>query len=153
MSEQSRHDEVVRHIAATRFPFPNQQDWPADYVTVVNAGTKARAVATALGEVYPDIVIVDGAGAVREMGEVETDVSPEMAEKWQAYSAAVPIHPDTGVRHLFVYVPAGQEEATKAMLEAHGISYSGLRGYRFEADGGIRIVPHTTPGAPQDHRE
>jgi hypothetical protein len=153
MGDQSRHDEVVRHIAATRFPFPNQQDWPADYVTLVNAGTRTRGVATALGEVHPDIVIVDRGGEVREMGEVETDVAPGLAEKWQAYSAAVPIHPDTGVRHFFVYVPAGQEEAARAMLEAHAISYAGLRAYRFEQDGTIRIIPHTTPGAAQDHRE
>lgn len=153
MAVMSQHDDVVRHVATTRFPFPNQQDWPANYETIVNAGQRRRAVPTAQGEAYPDIVIVGGDGAVREMGEVETDLAPEMAAKWRAYSDAVPVHPDTGVRHFFVYVPAGQEDAAKVMLEDGGISYAGLRGYRFESDGTIRIVPHTTPGAAQDHRE
>lgn len=153
MSEQAPHDAVVRHVAATRFPFPDQQNWPATYDTVVNVGIPARAVATPDGDAYPDIVIVDDADTVREMGEVETEVAPALAAKWRAYAVALPINPETGVRQFFVYVPAGQEEAARAMLDAHGVSYAGVRAYAVAPDGGVRIVPYVTPGAAQDHRE
>lgn len=153
MSEQIDHDEVVRHVAATRFPFPDQQNWPANYDTVVNVGDPVRPVAPAAGDAHPDIVIVDDGDVVREMGEVETEVAPEMADKWQAYSAALPINPDTGVRQFFVYVPAGREEEARALLDARSISYAGVRGFRRDEDGRIRIAPYVTPGAAQDHRE
>jgi len=61
--------------------------------------------------------------------------------------------PDTGVRQFFVYVPLGQEETARAMLDGHGVSYAGVRAYAIAADGGVRIVPYVTPGAAQDHRE
>ena len=152
MDEQAIHDAVARHVAATRFPFPNQQDWPATYETVVNAGNLVRPVATAAGDAHPDIVIVDDGGVPRELGEVETEVVARTAAKWRAYSAALPVNPDTGVRQFVVYVPSGQEEAARSLLEANGISYAGARAYEMEADSRVRIVPYVTPGAPQDHR-
>ncbi len=153
MANSIDHDAIVRHIADTRFPFLDQQDWPADYHTIVNAGSPTLVIGTSAGDAYPDIVIVNDDQAVCEMGEVENEVTPDLAKKWRYYSETVPVNDDTGVRHFFVYVPDGQEEVARAMLEENGISYSGVRAYRLETDGRIRIVPYVTPGAVKDHRE
>jgi len=153
MTQPIDHDAVVRHIAGARFPFPDQQDWPADYRTVVNAGNPTTSIDTPDGLAYPDIVIVNDDREIREMGEVETEITSDLVGKWQAYSEAVPIDGETGVRPLFVYVPDGQEETARALLQENGISFAGVRAYRVENDGRIRIIPYVTPGAAKDHRE
>lgn len=153
MTQPIDHGAIVRHIAGARFPFPNQQDWPADYHTVVNAGNPTTPIDTPAGPAYPDIVIVNDDREVREMGEIETEVTPDLVEKWRGYSAALPVDAAIGVRPFFVYVPDGQEETARAMLEANGISFAGVRAYRVENDGRIRIIPYVTPGAAKDHRE
>ncbi|MCC6312684.1 MAG: hypothetical protein IT337_01625 [Thermomicrobiales bacterium] len=151
--DQALHDRVARHIADKRFPFPNQQNWPADFQTVVNAGQQNRAIELSDGAAYPDIVIVDGGDTVREMGEIELAVDDSLAAKWAAYSAALPINPDTNVRQFFVYGPSGQEETARQLLDQNGISYAGVRQFLVADDGAIRIIPYVTPGAAQDHRE
>lgn len=144
------HDEVARVVAATRFPFKGQADWPADYVTHVNAGAPKRAIPTPDGPLYPDIVVVDGNDRVREIGEVELAVDEGCAARWRRGSAAADDDTDSGARHFFVYVPAGLEEAAKRVLDAHGISYAGVRGWR--ADGGfIEVLPFITTGEAKDH--
>jgi hypothetical protein len=150
---ESAHDRVVRFVAARRFPFPGQTDWPADNVTLTNAGERRRGIATPAGTRYPDIVVVSTAGDVREVAEVETEVTPAVAEAWAWSSAAADTRTRTGVRHFFVYVPAGREAEARQLLESRGISYAGLRTWAVDAAGAIHIVPIVTPGDPKDHVE
>ena len=74
MNENAR---VTRWIAANRFPFPDQTDWPAAYVTITNESGPIRGVAVGDGMSFPDIVIVDGISQdIAEIGEVEGREAP-----------------------------------------------------------------------------
>ena len=148
----STHDRVAAHVAATRFPFPGQVDWPADYRTVVNVPEPSAAIPGPDGPLYPDIVILDGSGRVREVGEVETEVDPRRVERWRAGSLAADDRTETGVRHFFLYVPEGAEAAARELLDGNAVSSAGLRAYRVASDGGVAILPVVTPGGPKDHR-
>ena len=145
------HDLVVKTIAATRFPFPDQTTWPAGYVTNVNAGNPQIAIDTPAGKHYPDIVITDATGRIREMGEVEMAISEAALPYMTAGSALTDNDTPTKVKHFFVYVPAGQEEKAKTLLEGANISYAGVRGFTVE-DGKVGIVPFATAGDSYDHQ-
>jgi len=69
------HDAVVNYIAKTRFPFPGQKTWAPDYRTLTNVPARKHGIQISGGEHFPDIVILDGTGRVREIGEVEMNVS------------------------------------------------------------------------------
>jgi hypothetical protein len=58
----------------------------------------------------------------------------------------------TGVRHFFLYVPTGLERAAQILLESHNISYAGVRGFHFDAEGIVAIVPFVTKGSAYDHQ-
>ncbi len=146
------HDRLARMIAKTRFPFADQVDWPKDYVTMVNVDGPERAIPGPDGEHYPDIVIVDGKDQVREVGEVELAADEACLPIWQAGSEAADDHTDSGDKHFFVYVPAGEEAKAKDLLERHGISYAGVRGWAVADDGALEIVPFVTPGEAKDHK-
>jgi hypothetical protein len=146
------HDRVVRFIAATRYPFPDQTDWPASYVTLTNDEHQQRGIATDAGMAFPDIVIVDAeADRIAEIGEVETGVDPDFTRKWALY-ASVCKPSSTGARSFFIYVPRGYGQDALRVLEESGVSYAGLRTYHIEPDGEIRITPIATPGDAKDHR-
>jgi hypothetical protein len=147
------HDRAVRFIAANRFPFPGQTDWLPDNVTLTNESRPVRGIETPGGAHYPDIVILSGTGAIREVAEVETEVTDDRARIWRLGSLAADTKTRTGVRHFFVYVPAGLEDEALRLLERHGISYAGVRTWTVGADGLIRVVPVRTPGDPKDHVE
>lgn len=147
-----RHDLVVNTIARTRFPFPGQTTWPADYVTLTNVPERRRSIRTPSGEHYPDIVISDGTGRIRELGEVEMNVDSSSLHYLKAGSEIADDDTPTRVKHFFVYVPAGMEEKAQALLEDNGISYAGVRGFTIDADGAVRIVPFVTKGDPYDHQ-
>jgi hypothetical protein len=154
MSTHSRevHDRVVRYIAANRFPFPGQTTWKPDNVTITNESEKRVGIPTPDGMHYPDIVITDEDGAIRETGEVEVDVRAEYASYWKVSSEASDNETDTGVKHFFVYVPEGWQDVAARLIEEHDISYSGLRSYRVGEDGSISVTPVDTPGNEEDHR-
>ena len=147
------HDRVVRFIAANRFPFPGQADWPPDNVTITNDAQPQKGIRMPEGLHYPDIVIASTAGEVREVAEVETEVTPETARIWAWSAAASDTKTKTGVRHFFVYVPAGQQEEARRLLEERRISFAGLRTWEIDATGHVRVVPVVTPGDPKDHVE
>ena len=153
MATRADHDRVVRFVAKHRFPFPGQTDWPADNVTLTNETTRQRGIDTPEGVHYPDIVVVARGGTLREVAEVETELSPDTAKIWAWGSAAADTKTKTGVRHFFVYVPEGQGEAARRLLERHAISHAGLRTWRIDADGQIHIVPVVTTGDAKDHVE
>jgi len=104
MPSQHDHDRAVRFIAASRFPFPGQTDWPPDNLTLTNETERKKGIAGPDGTHYPDIVIVSKAGQIREVAEIETEVSPARARIWAASSAASDNGTKTGVKHFFVYV-------------------------------------------------
>lgn len=147
-----QHDLVVNAIARTRFPFPGQTTWPADYVTQTNVPERRRSIRTPSGEHFPDIVISDGTGRIRELGEVEMEVDASSLPYLKAGSEIADSDTPTHVKHFFVYVPAGMEERAQALLEDNDISYAGVRGFTINADGTVRIVPHVTKGDPYDHQ-
>jgi hypothetical protein len=148
----SLHDRVVAFIARTRFPFAGQTTWPDGYVTLTNVPARTRSIAVARGEHFPDIVIVDGAGRVREIGEIEMTVSADAVPHLRAGSEAADSDTPTGVRHLFLYVPAGMEQAAQKLLDDNGISYAGVRGFTVNADETVTVVPYVTKGDPYDHQ-
>ena len=119
------HDLVVNAIATTRFPFPDQTTWPSDYVTLTNVPERRRSISVDGAEHFPDIVIVDGAGRIRETGEVEFSLDPAKVPLWRAASLAADDDTSAKVRHFFFYVPAGLEEAAQALLDDNAISYAG----------------------------
>jgi len=146
------HHAVVAYVARTRFPFHDQTDWPADYRTLTNTGRPMRSIPLEGREYFPDIVIVNTKGEVREIGEVEAEPGEALVPAWRACSLAADNLTESGSRHFFLYVPAGREADIVALLDRHGISFAGVRGYAAEADGTIRIVPHETRGDAKDHR-
>lgn len=146
------HDRVVEFIARTRFPFAGQTRWPADYVTLTNVPVRQRSIAGVQGEFFPDIVIVDGTGRVREIGEVEQTLSADAVPQLRAGSESADADTPTGVRHFFLYVPSGMEQPAQTLLDDNAISYAGVRGFTISADGTVTIVPFVTKGDPYDHQ-
>jgi hypothetical protein len=146
------HDLVVNYIAKTRFPFPGQTTWAADYRTLTNVPVRTRSIPTPAGEHWPDIVIVDGTGRVRELGEVEMTVDAASLPYLRAGSELADNDTPTKVRHFFLYVPAGKEAAAQKLLDDNGISYAGVRGFTVNANGTVKIVPFVTRGDPYDHQ-
>ena len=114
------HDRVVRFVAKNRFPFPGQTDWPADNVTLTNETTRQRGISTPEGTHYPDILVIARGGALREVAEVETELTDETAKVWGWGSAASDTKTKTGVRHFFVYVPDGLGQAALRFSKATG---------------------------------
>lgn len=147
------HDRVVNFIARTRFPFPGQTTWPDGYVTQTNSPKRQRSIPTPAGEHYPDIVITDHTGRVRELGEVEMTVDEASVAYWKAGSDLADNDTPTRVKHFFLYVPRGRESQAQALLEAHGVSYAGVRGFVIGEDDTIAIAPFVTKGDPYDHQE
>ena len=85
-------NRIARIIAATRFPFVDQENWPKDRQTIVNDEVKRYAISTSIGILYPNIVIAHSDGSIREIGVVETSesVSEESLPRWRALSEVVP---------------------------------------------------------------
>jgi hypothetical protein len=146
------HDAVVNYIAKTRFPFPGQKHWPSDYRTLTNVPVRKHGIQIPGGEHFPDIVVLDGTGRVREMGEVEMNVSDIATATLKAASEIADTDTETKVRHFFLYIPVGQEAAAQTLLETNGVSYAGLRGFQATPDGRIKIIPSVTPGDSYDHQ-
>jgi len=142
---------VIDVIAKNRFPFPGQTDWPAGYRTVVNGRHRTISIPGPDGPHWPDIVILDEAGAPVRFGEVERMIDAAAVARWALSSRAADAMNETGVQNLFVYVPAGQAGDALEALDRHGISFAGLREY--EVDGSeVRIRPIVTRGDRYDHQ-
>lgn len=135
------HDLAVRYIAATRFPFPGQKDWPKNYRTVTNEESPRVGIKSDQGFIYPDIVVVDDAGAIRELGEVEMEdsVGPDQVGKWSLYSRSTGMGKIT--KKFFLYVPEGKEEDVERLLRENRIEFAGLRTYSVSKDGKVSVRP------------
>lgn len=150
--DQNLHDRVVHYVAAHRFPFPGQTTWPADYVTLTNVPAPRQGIPGPQGAIhYPDILVVNAAGAPCELGEVEMRVEASAIPYLRACSEAADDLTPAKVRHFFLYVPHGLEAAAVDLLEDARISYAGVRGFAV-ADDTIDIIPFVTPGDQYDHQ-
>ena len=143
-------NRITRIIAATRFPFVDQETWSNDFVTIVNDETKRYGVKWEEGVLYPSIVIAFPDGSIREFGSVEAaeDISDEIVERWRALSDVVPY--GRAHKKLFLYVPEGYEDKTLRLLEENGIDYDGIRGYKVENQS-LKILPFKTLNDEYDH--
>lgn len=151
MSKEQVKERVIRIIAASRFPFVDQKDWPDDYVTITNEREKRRGIDSPTGKVYPSIIIVYGADRVRELGEVEDEdtVTEDQVPKWKLLSEKTGMGRRT--KKFFLYVPEGREKMAEKLLESNHISYAGLRTWTIKS-GNLIITPIKTPDEPKDHR-
>ncbi len=144
-------NRVARIIAATRFPFVDQENWPMDAMTIVNDETRRFGVKWEGGVEYPSVVVLNGDGCIREFGSVEGDdsITEGSVPRWSMLSDCAP----RGRRYkkLFLYVPEGLEEKTLNLLETNGIEYDGIRGYSV-SDGLLRITPYKTLNDEYDHQ-
>jgi len=152
VEEKVLRGRIARIIAATRFPFVDQEDWDESRRTMVNDyRTRAWALSTLEGDLYPSIVVLNGDGSIRECGEVEmeTTFGPETVEKWAALSRY------TGMgerfKKFFLYVPEGSEEEAEKMLDDAEIEYAGLRTWAIRG-GNLVLKPIRTPDMAKDHR-
>ena len=143
-------DRIARIIAATRFPFIDQTTWDENLHTLVNTRSeKAYAVEDPRDKVYPSIVVLNSDGTIREVGEVEMEVEPGLVPKWRLLSEK------TGMgekyRKLFIYVPRGEGDKARRLLEENIIDYAGLREWSIE-EGTLVTRPVVTPDMEYDHR-
>lgn len=151
-SEQEIHDRVAHYIAATRFPFPDQTDWPQGYQTIVNAGNPQAAVTFRGRQHAPDILVVDERQIPREIGEVEMDIRPEIVPRLTTSSMSAPVIQESGVRHFFLYVPEEFAEQAVEFVINYRISLAGLRAFTIDDKGQIQVRPIETKGHAKDHR-
>jgi hypothetical protein len=151
--QRSLHDRVARFVAEHRFPFPDQTDWPSDYRTIVNAGDPQAAARVGGHTHAPDILVVDGRGAAREVAEIEMEVKPEIVPRLTLASRAAPPIAESGVRHFFLFVPVEQGRQALELLRTYRISYAGLRTFEVDEYGTLHIYAFDTPGHARDHRD
>ena len=142
---------VTRIIAATRFPFVDQENWGEGYQTIVNDEQNRFGIKWENGIIYPSIVILNKEGGVQELGMVEPawQVNQMNVVKWRMLSDSA----ERGVtcKKFLLYVPHGYEEKALKLLEENDIDYDGLRGYGI-VDGALKVYPHKTRNDAYDHR-
>lgn len=143
---------VGRIIAATRFPFIDQEDWDMTWGVYTNDYSEEQLIIEVGEERYtPSIVSTFENGDLRVICEVESEenVGEDRVPKWRELSEL------SGVTHklkkFFLYVPEGSESEAQRLLEYNCIEYAGLRTWAVR-DGSLIIKPVTTPDEDKDHR-
>ena len=129
-----RHDATVVEIANLRFPYPDDQH--PELETLLNEPEPSISVGEWEGApLYPDIVVVRRPGQwLQLMAEVETadTVSDESAQqRWLPYSK---------VGDLLLYVPAGRVKEARRICKRHGVTYKGIRTWRFRPVWGLTVT-------------
>jgi hypothetical protein len=150
VSEETTRNRVIRIIAATRFPFVDQEDWGEGYVTIVNDEVKRRGIDTDEAPIYPSIVICRPDGRIQELADVALakEIKPEAVKRWKLLSKAAQIGEKE--KKFFLYVPPGSEKKAQKLLEENKISYAGLRVYAIN-DRILSVTPITTPDSEYDN--
>jgi len=144
-------NRIIRIIAATRFPFVDQEDWGEGYVTIVNDEIKRKGIETEMEIIYPSIVITFVDGRIQEIGEVELEDGVIVANvpKWRLFSDSA--GKGRYVKKFFLYIPEGVEEKAVKLLENNNIEFSGVRTYAVK-NGNLVITPIMSNDGPHDHR-
>jgi hypothetical protein len=99
--------------------------------------------------IYPSIIIVDDEDRVREVGEVEKDITKDQVSKWRLLSERTGMGLRT--KKFFLYVPEGKQTEAEKLLEENQISYAGLRTWAVR-HGSLIVTAIRTPDDPKDHR-
>ena len=144
-------NRIARVIAATRFPFIDQEDWGEGFITIVNDEIKVRGIETDEGIIYPSIVILRSDREIQEIGEVEMEdgVKVENVPKWRLFSENTKV--SRFVKKFFLYVPKGFEEKAMKLLENNNIEYAGLRSWEI-IKGNLSLMLVKSNDGPHDHR-
>ncbi|MFA5870142.1 MAG: hypothetical protein WC941_10640 [Candidatus Bathyarchaeia archaeon] len=147
MDPTTLKNRIIRIIAATRFPFVDQEDWGEGYITIVNDEIKRKGIETGTEIVYPSIVITLADGRIQEIGEVEFEegISVANVPKWRLFSESA--GKGRFVKKFFLYVPEGVEEKAVKLLENNNIEFSGVRTYAVK-NGTLVITPIRATTAP-----
>ena len=143
---------VGRIIAATRFPFIDQEDWDMTWGVYTNDYMEEQLIIEVGEERYtPSIVSTFENGDLRVICEVESEenVSEVQVPKWRALSELAGV--TYKLKKFFLYVPEGRESEAQGLLELNDIGYAGLRTWAVW-DGLLVIKPVTTPDEGKDHR-
>lgn len=145
------HERVVHFVAANRFPFPGQSDWPKGYRTLTNGNERRHPIAGPDGPHWPDIVILNEKGEPCRLGEVEDKVDDGAIARWKLCSSTADSMNETGVKNLFVYVRKGLAPEALSALDRNAISFAGLREYEVKGDD-VKVTPCLTRGDRYDHQ-
>ena len=129
-----RHTATVAEIAASRFPFPSEEH--PELETLRNNPEPSISVGEWEGEpLYPDIVVVRRPGQwlqfVAQVETADTMTDEQAQKKWLPYSK---------MGDLLLYVPTGQVQQAKRLCRKHGISYKGIRTWRYRPVWGLTIA-------------
>ncbi len=151
VDDETIRNRIIRIIAATRFPFVDQEDWGEGYITIINDEVKRRGIETGTEIIYPSIVIIQSDGRIQEIGEVETEkeVNVGNVPKWRLFSDSA--GKGRFVKKFFLYVPEGAEEKAVKLLENNNIEFCGVRTYAVK-NGNLIITPIKSNDGPHDHR-
>ena len=118
------HTRAVQDIAKARFAFPTSE-YP-HYKTYVNHPEQTMGVRMPDGSaVYPDIVVQDPENYTKMLAEVETAetvTEEEAIREWLPFSRLGP---------LYLFVPVGYGDQTKAIAKKLRIPIVGLRSWRY----------------------
>jgi hypothetical protein len=151
VNEEIIRNRVIRIIAATRFPFVDQEDWGEGFVTIVNDEVKRRGIDTEEAVVYPSIVIAKPDGRIQELADVALarEVAASSVDRWRLLSEKAGVGEKE--KKFFLYVPLKSEEKALKLIENNKISYAGLRVYKIN-NGILSVTPIKTPDSEYDHR-
>lgn len=151
LDKATLRNRIIRFIAATRFPFVDQEDWGEGYITIVNDEVQRRGIETGTEIIYPSIVITLANGGIQEIGEVEDEegVNVSNVPRWRLFSDSA--GKGRFVKKFFLYIPEGVEEKAVKLLENNNIEYSGIRTYAVK-NGNLIVTPIKSNDGPHDHR-
>ena len=145
MEENKLHDRAVAEIVKELFTFPDSQIAPGmfrpTWATYTNVSTRQMPVMHQfLGEIHPDIVIVDTArcNLPRLIAEVETKESLTIEKaiqgKW------IPDCTQCGI--FYAFVPEGCALAAAEMIMDTKVCIpTALYTYAFDNEGKLRLTP------------
>ncbi len=144
---------VTRIIAATRFPFIDQDDWDMTWQVYTNDHMEEQLIIEVdENEKYtPSLVSTFGNGDLRVICEVETEdtVNKDQVPRWKKLSELAGV--TYKLKKFFLYVPEGVEGLAQKLLEENDIEYAGLRTWAVK-NGKLVIAPIVTPDEEKDHR-
>ncbi len=144
---------VTRIIAATRFPFIDQDDWDMTWQVYTNDHMEEQLIIEIdENEKYtPSLVSTFENGDLRVICEVETEetVNKDQVQRWSKLSELAGV--TYKLKKFFLYVPEGVEGLAQRLLEDNDIEYAGLRTWAV-TNGKLMITPIVTPDEEKDHR-